>query len=809
MNVETRIARIDLHCHSWASDRPALWLMQRLGCPESFTSPEQVRETAMQRGMNFVTITDHNTIAGVREIEHYDNVIAGEEVTTYFPGDMKVRVVCLGISERQHLDIQEARQDIYQLVDYLNHKNILHFCAHPLHKVNGRMTWEHFEKLLLLFKRHEVLNGTRLRRLNRVVEQVLARLTKEEIEHLADKHGLAPIGERPWEKFVYAGTDDHSGLFIGTCCTEVEVDSMTKAGLLEGLRRGNTRPCGESDGSLTLAHQVNSIAYQYYRSKMGPESGELLTILGRIFERNRPMKIPSKAYFAKRLKRVFNYFRRPRGAKLNLIEEIREIIRNNVSFKSLFEEGLMTREEYNESVFNLASDVLDEMIVRVVNKPKLLHYFILFAPVVIGSYMMTMKNLHGERDLIYKGEKWLGIERQPKAAWFTDSFANMDGVSKTCRVFLDAALKRDKDLRIVTSHSANLDAYEHVVNFPPVQEFPTPGYEKVNIAVPSILKVLKYIEDEDVDSIVVSTPGPVGVMGVICAKLLRIPLYGIYHTDLPRIAFNVSDDPMFAELALLLTKMFYRYADKVFSPSKWYLEDIHNLGIPSERTAILERWVDTSFFSPARRRENYWPMKAECKLLFVGRISKDKNVDLLVRLYETLASRCENFVLYCVGDGPYFKEMRRKTSSFSRFVMTGAKFGDDLAAAYASSDLFVYPGLLDTFGNVVIEAQASGLACIVMNEGGPQELIDPGETGIIARSDEEFIETVRCLLEDGKRQEMGRKAAAYASQRFAEESIFSGFWQAIADFDAQERAKLGFHFEQPPQKAEKVVSITK
>jgi len=195
MNVETRIARIDLHCHSWASDRPALWLMQRLGCPESFTSPEQVRETAMQRGMNFVTITDHNTIAGVREIEHYDNVIAGEEVTTYFPGDMKVHVVCLGISERQHLDIQEARQDIYQLVDYLNHKNILHFCAHPLHKVNGRMTWEHFEKLLLLFKRHEVLNGTRLRRLNRVVEQVLARLTKEEIEHLADGRESMLIGQ--------------------------------------------------------------------------------------------------------------------------------------------------------------------------------------------------------------------------------------------------------------------------------------------------------------------------------------------------------------------------------------------------------------------------------------------------------------------------------------------------------------------------------------------------------------------------------------------------------------------------------------
>ena len=139
-----------------------------------------------------------------------------------------------------------------------------------------------------------------------------------------------------------------------------------------------------------------------------------------------------------------------------------------------------------------------------------------------------------------------------------------------------------------------------------------------------------------------------------------------------------------------------------------------------------------------------------------------------------------DFILHCVGDGPYLAELRRKTSHLSRFVITGAKFKQDLAAAYASSDLFIYPGLLDTFGNVVVEAQASGLPCVVMNEGGPQELILPGETGCVARSGPEFIEIVERLMNDpARRREMGRQAAAYAAERFSEKRIFTEFWESL------------------------------
>ncbi|MBD3266591.1 glycosyltransferase [bacterium] len=802
-------ARIDLHCHSWASNRPSLWLMQRLGCPESFTPPEHLWNIATQRGMQFVTITDHNTVTGAQEIaQTHDNVIVGEEVTTYFPGNVKVHVGCIDITERQHRDIQGIRENIYDLVEYLDQEGIIYFCAHPLFKINGALKWSHFEQMLLLFKRFEVINGTRLGRMNNITSQLLDKLTKDEIEILANKHGIEPKDDEPWKKYVVAGSDDHSGLFIGTCYTELEVEEYTKDAFLKSLREGKTKACGSSDGCLTLSHQINSIAFQYFRSKVTPESEELLYILGRIFDRDQPMKVSNRVRIKKGVRKLIKYFFRPKQSKVNLVEEIRDIIADNKSLKSLFDEGLMTRDEYNENVFNLASDVLDQMILRVLKKPQLLHYFIVFAPMVLSSYFMVSKNLHGDRDLLEKAEEWLGIKRNRRVAWFTDSFVNMDGVSKTCRKFLNAALERGKGLTVFTCHEEDLSNYEGVINFQPIHEFPTPGYENVKLYVPSILKTFKQIEDGDFDTIVISTPGPVGILGLICAKVMGIPTHGIYHTDLPRIAMRVSGDPMFGELAVQLTRMFYRQVDHVLAPSKWYIDDLRNLGIEEKNTSIMERWVDVDTFSPAKRSEMYWEEHAPVKLLFVGRMSQDKNVDLLIKLYHYLEVRYKNFVLHVVGDGPYYKEMETKTKTLEHFIMTGAKFGEDLAQAYASSDVFIYPGLLDTFGNVIIEAQASGLPCVVMNEGGPKELIVPGETGFISRTEEEFILNTEKFLQDTSlAKTMGEKAVNHARERYTKDRVFQSFWETVNKPLQEKSNGSKFQFENV-QPEEKVISLT-
>ena len=806
MRENPSIVRIDLHCHSWASDRPSLWLMQRLGCPESFVSPAHVRDIAMHRGMDFVCLTDHNTIEGAKEITHHENVIIGNEVTTYFPNDVKIHILTWGLTQKQFDEIQVVREDIYELVDYLNQNDVAHACAHPLHKVNGKLNWEHFEKLILLFKHFESLNGTRLHRLNKAVENVLKGLTPEIITELSEKHGIKPVGEKPWIKRFIAGSDDHSALFVGTVYTEVEVDEISVKGVLDGIRKGNTRCCGLSGGCLTLSHQVNSIAYQYYRSKIGPGAHELLSVLGRIFER-RPVAGLGQSRFRKTIRKVLGFFRKPQGTGIHLIEEIREVILNNKSMKFLFQDGIVTREEFNENVFDLSSDILDEMLSRVCQKPKLIPYFIFLAPVLTASYLMCIKNLHNEKDLIERAEQWLGVPREPKVAWFTDSIVNMDGVSKTCRMFSGAAHVREKDLTLIACAPEEIEIEAKVKNFKPLRPVALPGYEKVTLYVPSLLKVLKYVEDQDFDSIVVSTPGPMGLVGLLCGKLMQIPVHGVYHTDLPRIALRVSGDPMFGEAALSLTRSFYSAVDSIFSPSRWYIDDLGNMGVDESRCRIMERWIDADDFSPKKRDASFWEAQEPIKLLFVGRISEDKNLDLLIRLYNALESKHDSFVIHVIGDGPYFDAMRRKTARLERFHLVGPKFKEDLQTAYASSDLFIHPGLLDTFGNVVIEAQASGLPCVVMNEGGPQELITNGKTGLVASTEEDFIAKVESLIAKPQRiREMGETAAAYAAQRFSEERIFQNFWKDVTDKHEDDGSRPTFQFDHAKQD-EKVVKL--
>lgn len=791
--------RIDLHCHSRASDNPPLWFMQRLGCPESFTIPEDLRKIALQRDMDFVTLTDHDTINGVQEILHYDNVFMGCEVTTFFPNtDIKVHVLVYDFTAAQFQRINQVRHNIFELVEYLNQHSILHICAHPLHKVNGKLTWDYFEKLILLFKHFETLNGSRLHELNHTTERVLRSLTPEKIDELALKHNLQPVGEEPWVKFFTAGTDDHSGLFVGTCYTEVWAEQPTLQGVLEAIRNGYTSIGGASDGCLTLSHQVNSIAYQYYRNRVDRDSRDVIMGLGRIFERTRHQLSGPQSGLRKAMKKVLKVFRKPKGTGIDLIDEIQEVLSSNKSLKSLFQEGVMTREEFNDNVLSLTADVLDEMIVRVSQKPRFLPWFLAFAPLVSGSYIMCAKNLHDEKDLIRRAKDWLGEPRRNRVGWFTDSVANMDGVSKTCRAFLHAGMKRDKDLTLVTCTDEPVETLGNVKNFAPVKKFPVPGYEKVPLGLPSLLRVLKYVEEAQFDSIVVSTPGPVGLMGLLCGKLMHIPVYGIYHTDLPRIAMQVSGDPMFGEVALMLTRKFYAQVEGVLAPSQWYKNDLVSLDVPAERIGIMERWVDADVFSPKHRDEHYWDAPEPIKLLYVGRISKDKNLDLLLRLYRELAAKHPHFVIHIVGDGPYAEEMRTVSAQWSRFHMVGARFGEELSRAYASSDLFVYPGLLDTFGNVVIEAQASGLPCVVMNEGGPPELVSPGETGLIGHTAEEFIQHVDNLLADEpRRRQMATRASQYARDRFAEETVFNDFWQQVTVVpDMPIEDKKTFQFEQ-------------
>ncbi|HSV62494.1 MAG TPA: PHP domain-containing protein, partial [Chthoniobacterales bacterium] len=153
------MSRCDLHIHSRFSARSEEWLFRRFDFPDSYSDPRELYRLVREHGMDFVTITDHDTIEGNLEIADLAGTFISEEVTTHFPTDpCKIHLLVWGISEAQHAEIVRARDNIFDLQSYLQRESIAHSVAHPLYSINGKLEASHLERLILLFKHFEGIN---------------------------------------------------------------------------------------------------------------------------------------------------------------------------------------------------------------------------------------------------------------------------------------------------------------------------------------------------------------------------------------------------------------------------------------------------------------------------------------------------------------------------------------------------------------------------------------------------------------------------------------------------------------------------
>ena len=196
---------------------------------------------------------------------------------------------------------------------------------------------------------------------------------------------------------------------------------------------------------------------------------------------------------------------------------------------------------------------------------------------------------------------------------------------------------------------------------------------------------------------------------------------------------------------------------------------------------ILPRGLDTDLFHPARREpvffEKFGARNGEVRLLYVGRISREKDLDLLAAAYRRLRKEGLSLQLFIVGHGPYSDAFAK---SLPEAVFTGYLRGIELATAYASADVFVFPSTTDTFGNVILEAQASGLPVVVSDSGGPKELVEDNANGLITKSHdvEDFTRAIRALVTDSAlRERMSRFARQSVIDR-SWPSAFGKFWAA-------------------------------
>jgi glycosyltransferase involved in cell wall biosynthesis len=212
---------------------------------------------------------------------------------------------------------------------------------------------------------------------------------------------------------------------------------------------------------------------------------------------------------------------------------------------------------------------------------------------------------------------------------------------------------------------------------------------------------------------------------------------------------------------------FYGRMDVLWVNSESYRRTWAERGIAEEKLRILPRGIDTSLFQTNRRSTDFWQKRGarpgSVVLLYVGRISKEKNLDVIATAWDRI--KRTDVTLAFVGDGPYLPELRERLPNA---IFTGYLTGEPLGEAFASADVFLFPSTTDTFGNVIVEALASGLPCIVSDVGGPQDLIEHGQTGFVTRGLDasDFASATARLIDDTTlRETMRARCAASVAQR--------------------------------------------
>jgi glycosyltransferase involved in cell wall biosynthesis len=794
--------KIDLHVHSKYSRRPSQWVLQKLGCHECYTEPLRLYEIARQRGMDWVTITDHNTIAGCLDIAHLPNTFISEEITAYFPEDhCKVHVLAYCITEAQHRDIQKYRENIFELMDYLRQESIPHSVAHPLWSVNGRLTVAHFEKLLLLSKNFEI-NGSRDDRLNAYLQGIFEGLTPEFLDTLAEKHHLYPVMPEPWIKHFTGGSDDHSSLNIARLHTQV-TGALNLADFFEGLATGQSQVRGQASTPLTLSHTIYSIAYQFYRTRYQLERYEsepLVSFLNRALLEAAPKK---KSFFRRlslpRFAVKDNSFPRQSTLLQAVKQEVLGFIADDPKLRQMIKSLQGSSQDREKQWFALMGRVANQYLSRctqnILEGVLRANIFDLFHALTASGSMYLLVAPYFAAYSSFAGDRQLGRtiaghfetesrkplnQAAPAVAHFTDTFMEINGVALTLKKQVEEAVRQGKAYTVISCDPEGRDLGLGVKNFPPLATLELPEYPEMKLFHPPFLEMLHFCYHEDFTHLHAATPGPMGLAALAAARLLKLPLFATYHTAIPQYAEHLTGDAGLVDFLWKYLLWFYEQADCVFVPSQSTAAELAEKGIRPHKLRLTPRGVDLKRFHPAKRNgflESRHHGMQGLKILYVGRVSKEKNLPLLVRAFKSLSAQRPDLNLIVVGEGPYYEDMQQELKG-APAVFTGYLTGDDLAAVYASCDLFLFPSTTDTFGNVVLEAQASGIPVIVSDVGGPRENVISGETGLVVPATEESLNrAVLELVADPLRlREMGRAARRYVESR-AFSDAFLATWE--------------------------------
>ena len=376
---------------------------------------------------------------------------------------------------------------------------------------------------------------------------------------------------------------------------------------------------------------------------------------------------------------------------------------------------------------------------------------------------------------MYSDNTPLSPRRPLRVGVVTETYPpEINGVALTIARWVDGLRRRGHAVQLVRARQGDHDAREPADSLETLRlpGFRIPGYPQLQGGWPARRAVLAEWRRARPDLVHIVTEGPLGYSALRAARQLRIPVSTSFHTNFQHYSRHYHLGWLAPPLMAYL-RHFHNQGVKTLVPTGELADHLQSLGF--RRTQVLARGVETTLFSPHRRdpalREHWGVAPRAPAVLYVGRLAAEKNIELVIAAYQATRQARPDARLILVGDGPMTQRLRARHPAF---VYCGMRRGEDLAAHYASADLFLFPSLTETFGNVVLEAMASGLAMVAFDYAAARAHVESERDGLLVPFGDAaaFAAAATALVRDfGALEAMGQ-AARHAMVRLDNERIY-------------------------------------
>lgn len=358
----------------------------------------------------------------------------------------------------------------------------------------------------------------------------------------------------------------------------------------------------------------------------------------------------------------------------------------------------------------------------------------------------------------------------------TDTYPpDINGVARTLHTLGMGLQRRGHTVQVVTTVEGDDGLTRHVMH-----SMPLPGYPGLRFGFASTRQMLELLDSYKPDALYVATETLMGISAIRAAGKREIPVVSGFHTNFQ----NYLEDyhlPGMETVAQGVLRAIHNQTARTLTPSVDTAAMLERWGI--QNVGVLGRGVDTELFDPRRRdralRQSWGADETTPVALYVGRVAAEKNLELVVRAFDEFKQVQPGARMVIVGNGPRLESLQQERPEFH---YAGARTGEDLAAHYASGDVFLFPSITETFGNVVLEAMSAGLAVVAYDYAAPRLLIRSGENGWLAPFNEEtaFLAQTRAAAAAGWQQEALRFAARQSAFDLGWERVIEQFEHELA-----------------------------